>query len=203
MSLNDELYSVIPKSDYNNIKGLAYNIWRKSFSYISLEDLIQEGAMAYLKEKKKYDKTKNNYFMGYAYKRVKGAMLDFVAKNSINGAGTVRSRKTDKGRLVSAPEGVENYHVNEDAEDELIEMLYKEEIFEAFLEYLEALTPSEKFILVEYFVKGNSLKATGAKSGEDRSRVKIIITACVSFLRDRFKVLLEDIDFASVGYSRL
>ena len=90
----------IPEKDYNNIVGLAKKYWLRSFAYVDLDDLIQEGALAYLTELKKYDEERNDYFFGFAYKRIVGAMLDYIASVSIYGAATVRNIEPSKTSLI-------------------------------------------------------------------------------------------------------
>jgi RNA polymerase sigma factor (sigma-70 family) len=205
----EELYSVIPKRDYNHIKGIAYKVWSKSFSYISIEDLTQEGVIAYLEGKSKYNPEKNDYFMGFIYKRVKGAMLDYVAKNSVGKSHTVRvskreeGKETNRSKIVPAPENVEMYHVNDCAEDELIDILYREQAREKFFDTLERFNDLEKYILVKYFVEGMSLKEIGAEVKIDRSKIKQIIVACVQFIRRRFNISEKDVNFNFIGSARV
>jgi len=184
--MTEELYKVIPKKDYKYIEGLAFNIYIKSFAYISKEDLIQEGVLAYLAEKKKYDSTKNDYFMGYAYKRIRGAMLDYVARNSVDKYKTVRKAKdrtTKESCIVPAPENVEMYHISNEEVDELLEEMHREEVYEIFQEYLESLTELEKVILYGYFVEGKSMLQIGKEVQVGRLKIKLILVNCVNFLK--------------------
>jgi len=107
----------IPKDDYDKIKGLAGKVYRKSFASIEYDDLLQEGVLAYLKAKKRYDKSKNDFLFGYAYKRVYGAMLDWVGKHAYNKGKAVRKTiKEPDYKVVPAPENVELYAINDDKE---------------------------------------------------------------------------------------
>ena len=209
MTPMEELYKVIPKRDYRLIKGLAYQLWIKSFSYITMDDLLQEGLVAYLKGKEKYDESKNNYFMGFVYKRVKGAMLDFIASMSLNKSKTVRNVDVDESKhlLVSAPEDVENYHFNNDAEDDLIEELERANIYDNFIVSLDALSTLEQSILYDYFIEGRSLVEIGKKYKVDRTKIKVLIVNCVSFIRRRLKLEHLDkeigVDFVGIGRTRV
>ena len=107
----------IPKDDYDKIKGLAGKVYLKSFTGIEYDDLLQEGLLAYLKAKKRYNEDKNDFFLGYAYKRVYGAMLDWVGKQAYNKGKAVRKTiKEPNYKVVPAPENVELYAINDDKE---------------------------------------------------------------------------------------
>jgi RNA polymerase sigma factor (sigma-70 family) len=203
----EELYKVVPQKDYKLIKGLAYQLWVKSFSFITMDDLLQEGLVAYLKGKEKYDFSKNNYFMGFVYKRVKGAMLDYIASMSLNKSKTVRNIEVDESKhlLVTAPENVENYHYNNDAEDELIEDIERANLYDSFMVSIEALNKLEQNILFSYFIEGKSLVEIGKHFKVDRTKIKILIVNCVSFIRRRLKLPNIDsgVDFVGIGRTRI
>jgi len=188
----------IPIEDYNNIKGLAKKYHNKSFAYIDVNDLVQEGCLAYLKGLEKYDKEKNPYYMGFIYKRVVGAMLDFIASQSLQGAATVRSFEASKSfKVVPLPLNYEA--IGESNEDELIEQVCKEQLFERFKVYLKLLTSLEVEILLSYFVDKRSMVYIGTKLHISRLKIKRIIVACITYLRNRFSLEYIDIDFKSLS----
>lgn len=193
----------IPERDYKYIQGLAYKVSVRSFSYIELDDLIQEGVVAYLAQRKKYDPNKNDFFFGFAFKRVYGAMLDYVAKNSVNKYKTVRNITTkSESSIISAPENVEDYHVDTDAEEDLIDMLFREQVMDKFMEYTESLTELEKSVLFSYFVVGDSMVKIAQDYKIARLRIKSILINCVSYLKRRFDKDNITVDLNLVELSR-
>jgi len=140
----------IPKEDYEKIKGLAGKVYLRSFSGVEYDDLLQEGVLAYLKAKKRYDKNKNDFFMGYVYKRVYGAMLDWVGKQAYNKGKAVRKTiKEPDYKVVPAPENVEIYAT----ENQNIErLLLQEDITNILVEYF---TVFEIKLLFEYLQDSN------------------------------------------------
>ena len=189
----------IPEKDYNNIIGLAKKYWLRSFSYIELDDLIQEGAMAYLKERKKYDATKNTYFFGYAYKRVVGAMLDYIASNSIYGASTVRNIEPNpKSVVVTMPAEYEERGMS--YEDELVADVERERLYEMFVEYTLEMTELEREVLKLYFIKNMSMVAIGLDVGIGRLKIKRILVTCITYLKKRYGTdFQEKLDFKSMS----
>lgn len=140
--------NIIPEQDLKYIKGLAGKVYKKSFSGIEYDDLVQEGVLAYLKMKKKYDEAKNNFFMGFAYKRVYGAMLDWVAKHAYNKGKSVRKTiKEPDYKVVPTPEDIESFAVN-DKEEEVFTELIQDDIKKILREYF---TPYEINLLYNYF----------------------------------------------------
>ena len=189
----------IPEKDYNNIIGIAKKYWLRSFSYIELDDLIQEGSMAYLKELKKYDATKNDYFFGYAYKRIAGAMLDYIASQSVYGASTVRNiEPNSKSKIVTMP--AEYEEKGQSYEDELIADVERERLYDLFKIYLVDMTDLEREVLKLYFLKSNSMVAIGNTVGIGRLKIKRILVSCVTYLKRRYGVSLEErLDFKSIS----
>ena len=113
----------IPEKDLNYIKGLAGKVYVKSFMGVEYDDLLQEGLLAYLKLRQKYDETKNDFYMGFAYKRVYGAMLDWVGKQAYNKGKAVRKTiKEPDYKVVPAPENLELYAMSNSnrIEEELV-----------------------------------------------------------------------------------
>ena len=181
----------IPEKDYNNIIGIAKKYWLRSFSYIDLDDLIQEGVIAYLTELKKYDETKNTYFFGYAYKRIAGAMLDFIASNSVYGASTVRNIEPSRNsKIVIMPAEFEER--GQSYEDELIAGVERERLYEMFEHYLQDMTTLEREVLRLYFVKNKSMVAIGIEVNIGRLKIKRILVTCVTFLKKRYDLELAD-----------
>ena len=174
----------IPDKELAQIKGLAYKVWKRSFSGIELEDLVQEGVLAYLKSYQKWEKDKSDYFMGFAYKRIYGAMLDYVARQSFAGKSTVRpSFKETETYVVPAPENVEDYHV---CHSDIMEELEVEEVKKKFFEYIESLTKLERTILYLYFVEGISMIRIGEIVRVNRLKIKTILNSCIAYFKRRY-----------------
>lgn len=189
----------IPEKDYKNIVGLAKKYWLRSFSYIDLDDLVQEGALAYLKELKKYDDEKNTYFFGYAYKRIVGAMLDYIAANSVYGASTVRNVEPSvHSKIVVMPAEFEEKGAAN--EDELIAEIERERLYNLFRIYLKDMTELEVTVLKLYFVDSKSMVAIGNEVNIGRLKIKRILVACITYLKKRFGIEVEDkLKFKSIS----
>lgn len=182
------------------VEKLAWKIAKKSFAGIEFEDLRQEGFLALLQEKEKYDDTKNDNFLGFVYKRVWGAMLDFVSKSSVYKYRTVRKKyKRDDIKLVSAPENVEDYHIDFMFDDEQIDRIEREKVESLFEAYLLELTSLEQRILFDYFVLGHTMKGIGEVYKVQRTKVRKIILACIFYMKERLKQDLESVSFASLS----
>ena len=181
----------IPEKDYNNIVGIAKKYWLRSFSSIELDDLIQEGVLAYLKELKKYDATKNTYFFGYAYKRIVGTMLDFIASNSVYGAATVRNIEPNKNlKIVTMPAEFEER--GQGYEDELIAGIERERLHDMFKAYLGDMTELEREVLKLYFIKNKSMVAIGSEVSIGRLKIKRILVTCVTYLKNRYGLDIDN-----------
>jgi len=180
----------IPEKDYKQIQGLAYLYWKKSFSSIDLDDLIQEGCLAYLEMRKKYDKSKNNYFMGFAYLRVKGAMLDFISKNSIYGKETVRNLDIEntKSILGLLPEEYEDPIDPRWKEDNLIEDIFIDDIVTKFNNYLTTIPELDFYILTQYFYEEKSMSKIEKELKIGRFKIKQIITEHINKIREELGV---------------
>jgi RNA polymerase sigma factor (sigma-70 family) len=175
----------IPKKDYNNIVGLAKKYALRSFDYIDVNDLIQEGCVAYIKGLAKYDEAKNDYYMGFIYKRVVGAMLDFIASQSIHGASTVRNIEPATQISTTSIDLVQEA-ISHDNEEELLEQVDTERLFNKFVGYLEDMTELEKAILVGYFVDRKSMVKLGEELKISRLKIKRIINACISYIKRKY-----------------
>jgi len=172
----------IPDKDYKHIEGLAYKVYKKSFTGIELEDLIQEGVLGYLMAKEKYDEDKNDYFMGFAYKKIYGRMLDWVAKNSLNKYGAIKKSLKDKESwLTATPEDYESFHTDYDFEEKIENYLLQEEIKEVMKSYFTNL---ELYILFLYFIKNKGLIKIANEVDLNVNLVKFIIVKCVIFLKN-------------------
>jgi len=172
----------IPEKDYKHIEGLAYKIYERSFAGIDLEDLIQEGVLGYLLAKEKYDSDKNDYFMGFAYKKIYGRMLDWVAKNSLNKYGAIKKSLKDKESWLTAPpENYEEFHINENYMEDVERYLLQENIRELLKNYF---TDFELKLLHDYFIKGYGLIKTAKVNNISLSSLKFIIVKSIIFIRD-------------------
>lgn len=181
----------IPEKDYNNIIGLAKKYARRSFSYIDVDDLIQEGCLAYLKGRDKYDFDKNDYYMGFIYKRVVGAMLDYIASQSHSGSSTVRNVEPKQQFSVTSIDEFSDMY-GACFEDALIAELDEESMFSYFKTYVMELTQLERTILIKYFVDKDSMVQIGKDLPVSRLKVKKIITTCVNYIKERYGYDLEE-----------
>jgi len=180
----------IPEKDFKQIQGIAYLYWKKSFSSIDLDDLIQEGCLAYLEMRQKYDESKNNYFMGFAYLRVKGAILDFISKHSIYGKETVRKLDitNTKSNLTLLPEEFADPVDPKWEENQLVEAIFVENIISKFDDYLGTIPELDYFILTQYFYEEHSMSKIERNLKIGRFRIKQIITKHINKLREELGV---------------
>jgi len=175
----------IPEKDYNNIVGLAKKYALRSFSYIDAKDLIQEGCIAYIKGREKYDKSKNDYYMGFIYKRIVGAMLDYIASQSVRGASTVRNIEPTSQISTTSIDLVQESLCDAN-EDEILAEVDTERLYKKFVLYLEDMTELERVILVGYFVDRKSMVRLGDELNISRLKIKRIIKACISYIRRKY-----------------
>jgi RNA polymerase sigma factor (sigma-70 family) len=180
----------IPKKDYEFVEKIAYKYFLRSNYYVELDDLVQEGLLAYVKAREKYEESKNNFYMGYAYRRVSGAILDYIGRNSPKGSSTVRPGSVQSNRemhsFTSAGLLEEEFvdHSLSDIDDEIVRLQCAEE----FSTYLESLTPLEHRILYDYFILQDSVVKISELVGFSRAKVKRIITTCLLHMKDYFEV---------------
>jgi len=176
----------IPEKDYNNIVGLAKKYALRSFSYVTVDDLVQEGCIAYIKGYKKFDSSKNDYYMGFIYKRVVGAMLDYIASVSSKGSSTVRNFEAAQD-ITTTSLDIQQELITKDYEDDIIAAADADILYQRFTKYLEDLTELEKAILVGYFVERKSMVKLGDELKISRLKIKRIINACLSYIKKRYK----------------
>ena len=147
----------ITEEEFNQIKGIAYKVYERSFAGIEFDDLLQEGLLAYTIMKKKYNKEKNDYFMGFAYKRIYGAMLDWVAKYSLNKGAAVRKKVSAKDyKIAATPENYEALHYDFGKQEEIAE---KDDLYREVERFFCGLSDYEKFIIYYIIYLGYSIKA--------------------------------------------
>ena len=173
----------IPEKDYEHIKRLANKYYGRSFSYISAEDLLQEGLLAYTLGAKNYDPKVNGYYMGFIYKRVLGAMLDYIAKASVNGTSTVRGGDNSRGFKVVPCDSVQLV-VNE--EDKILDEMYIDLLYTRFFSYIDKLPEAEKQALELYFLEGLSMTDTAKRVSIEKVMLKEVIEACVATIREYY-----------------
>jgi len=182
----------IPDEDFNHIKRLAYKYYVRSFATVELEDLIQEGCLAYIEKRKTYDASKNDYFMGFAYLRVRGAMLDYIEKLSIYGRDTVRGLDIENNPTklaVYEEEHLEQYGVEDfDLEEEMM----KREVLEKVEEYISKFPQLEKVIMQMYLIEGKSIVSIAKELNFNRQRIKRILEKALIDIREYFGVATEE-----------
>jgi RNA polymerase sigma factor (sigma-70 family) len=187
---------MIPPSDYEFIEKLAYKYFLRSSYYVELDDLIQEGVIAYLKARKKYDVNKNNFFMGYAYLRVSGAIKDYIGKNSPKGGATVRPNSVKSTREVYtfSEAGIELDELYDNSLSPVEEQLIVMEANLEFKKYLETLNSLEQRILYDYFILQFSIVKVSERYKISRVKIKKILTSCLEHLKSFFGIstIIED-----------
>jgi len=188
----------IPEKDYKNIVGLAKKYALRSFSYISVDDLIQEGCIAYIKGYEKFDPDKNDYYMGFIYKRVVGAMLDYISSSSFKGSATVRASTTESDIQVGSLEVIQELS-SHDFEDNLVEAVDAELLYERFSTYLEDMTDLERRVLVGYFTERKSMVKLGEELRISRLKVKRIIHTCLEFIKNKYSYDVHNLNFKEIS----
>lgn len=181
----------IPENDYNFVKKIAYKYYLRSSYFIELDDLIQEGMLAYLQCVGAYNKDKNNFYMGYAYLRVSGAIKDFVGKNSPKGPSTVRpnSGRVSTREIVNfSVAGIDENLLEDTKVPSAYDELNRWECRDQFDLYLAGLTVFEQKILYDYFIVQDSMTKVAFRYSTSRIKVKKIVTAAILYLKEFYKV---------------
>lgn len=183
----------IPQKDFEFVQKIAYKYFLRSNYFVELDDLIQEGLLAYVKCVEKYDAKKNNFFMGYAYLRVSGAIKDYIGKNSPRGGATVRPNSVVSNREMHNFSSIgldENNFEDTTAfsiEDEIVRIQCREE----FDKYLATLNKLEQIILYQYFIQQVSIVKLSEEYHMSRVRIKKLLSNCLIHLKKFFKI--EDV----------
>lgn len=85
---NDEISNQI-----NLVKKLAFSVKKKLPAEVEVNDLIQSGMMGLLEAKRNFDENYGVNFDQFAFIRIKGAMIDFLRKNSWLNKETTKKNK--------------------------------------------------------------------------------------------------------------
>jgi len=178
----------IPKSDYEFVEKIAYKYFLRSNYYVELEDLIQEGLLAYVKESEKYDVAKNNFFMGYAYLRVSGAIKDFIGKNSPRGGATVRPNSAVVNREIYnfSSLGVDENEFEDITSSTTEDEVFRQRLESEFLDFLLTLNNIEEKVLYDYFVRQMSVVKISEEIGMSRIKLKKILLSVLFYMKDYF-----------------
>lgn len=180
----------IPPKDYEFVQKIAYKYFMRSNYFIELDDLIQEGMLAYIKCSEKYVEEKNNFFMGYAYLRVSGAIKDYIGKNSPKGGATVRpnSAKSKREVYTFSSIGLDENSFEDTTSSSIEEELVRLQCKEEFERYMKTLTPTEQVILYEYFIIQLSIVKLSDEYKISRVKVKQIIKSCLEHMKKFFHI---------------
>lgn len=180
----------IPKDDYEFVEKIAYKYFLKSNYYVELDDLIQEGLLAYIKERQKYDAEKNNFFMGYAYLRVSGAIKDYIGKNSPRGGATVRPNSVASIREVQtfSSMGMDENELEDEGYASIVDVLINEQYLEEFYRYFNTLNALEQKILHDYFILQRSVVKISEELQMSRLKVKKILDASLYYMKRYFHI---------------
>ncbi len=160
------------------------------------EDLVQEGVIAVLKGIKTYDGRVKFYV--YMYKRIHGAMIDFLRK-------IYKTRDIKNYRFLS----LENTHKNINPDsgetrlldlipynksnilDDIIEQEKKDIVMDKFIEIVDNLPERERFIAMEYFMGSLTMLEMSQVVGLTESRICQITLKLREELKDKINEIYD------------
>ena len=183
-------------ADIKGVKDIASYIASRSFSGIDEEELFQIGIVALLESAKRYDESRGEAkLFSFAYLRIRGAMLDFIAKTSVNGISTISHKLTTStpmavsyGRPADVAHITDSPYQDKDAEEQLLDNLAEAEILlEAFQSVVvevadKELTYLERAIVIEYFTHNITFVVLSKRYNMSRSRVSKVIKRFIEVL---------------------
>jgi RNA polymerase sigma factor (sigma-70 family) len=137
----------LTKNEMDTIYYTAFKYYIRSNGYIQLDDLIAEGTLTFLVKIKSFDPEKNVNRMAYAFKRVWGSMLDYIAKEHPLRAYAVRPSLLKKGKSINTfsdtfiDKSMKEINLEgiEKKDDPLMEEYLKEELYEIYYKVLKEL----------------------------------------------------------------
>ncbi len=89
-------------SNLDLVKSIAWDVYRKaSLGYVEIRDLIQLGVVGLLESISRFDPAAETSFAGFASKRIRGAMLNGLEKQSEYHAQSAFRRRIRRERLES------------------------------------------------------------------------------------------------------
>lgn len=152
------------------VKALVWNIPRPST--IDYEDLVQIGVEQLVILEQKYDKTKNDNFWGYAKTRVRGSILDYFRKlDNLSrrdrkkikdyelGKGKVSEveynhlLKKDRDTKSVSIDDVYEFHLGDDYNVDISDVLYYESLLSKIKEYLNGCDKRDKEIYTLHILR--------------------------------------------------
>ena len=159
--------------DINKIKGIAVKTYNRYYVYgITVEDLASEGAVAFIKAWDNYNPEKNNYFWGFAYKKVQGSMIDYIRKQY--------PKATNECSLSNYYSDTFTYNVVNDIDNE-IDITNIEKLF---MLAIEDATVVEQGILYDYFITGLPVYKIAKKYSTKNFKIKYIIKEVSIYLKE-------------------
>jgi len=167
----------ITEDDIRRINNICYAVMR-AYPHVSItkDDLFQEGVIGFLEAKSRYDKTKNDYFWGYAFRRVKGSMLDYV-------------RKCFRRISHEQPATTNNFVEYTEGKSELDSDYYiqSETLIEEYFLRMKKLTPFEQQIIYQYFINKVPIYKLAQTYHTKRRKVSLILYNTLEYLKGSFE----------------
>jgi RNA polymerase sigma factor FliA len=143
----------------------------------SFEDLMQVGRMACWMCLRRFDPNTGNQFWTFAFRRVRGAMVDHVRRCGLvprlaYGRGHELPRLCNFERQSQHPRFKETFAVDSESE-----------LFVASAA-LKVLVPSERRMLARYFVDGLKWSEIASEMGVSESWVSLTLKRCLATIRE-------------------
>jgi len=189
----------IPNEHLRFIYTKASKIAAKSFEAITKENLFVEGVLAYIRGLSRYDPTQNDNYMGYIHRRIVGSMQDYIGKQSIYGAVTVRPKQRDFVPLKDLTPTIETVDVaritvGRQQKLALEEQVILDNFFKRVIADLrKVLSDIELFVLIDYFIYNEKTTFIGKKTGLKRKEVLEVIEEASKEVKEVLdKYLLSD-----------
>jgi len=167
----------LTKDEKDTIYYTAFKYYIRSNGYIQLDDLIAEGTLTFLIKIKSFDPKKNVNRMAYAFKRVWGSMLDYIAKEHPLRAYAVRPSLLKKRKGINTfSDTFINSNMKEisfekiERDDPVMEEYLKEELYEIYYKVLKELKLSLYTRLFNYLILEGMTLEKGVKSYYSNTR---------------------------------
>lgn len=139
----------------------ANSVHRAVQSRLDWDDLYQEGAVALVKAARSFDPRQGVPFDGYAYPRIRGAIIDYIRQE----LGRCSRERDFNNNLVQMPDGMEIPAADPEMEwglSAMEAMRYKQELLDQVTEAARGVSGREEMVILHCFMEEES-QASAAK----------------------------------------
>lgn len=179
----------VTEDDIKKITGIAVTVYKQYYVHgITVEDLAGEGKLAFMKAMQNYNPEKNTYFWGFAYKKVKGAMIDLIRKQFPKAANECNFIVGDEEYTDYATFQIEDTSIDSDIDYEKLKVL--------FMKAISGVTKLEQGILYDYYITGLPVYKVAKKYSTKHFKIKHIISEVSTYIKEVLdgKIKVDEID---------